>query len=152
MMPFYFPDGHAYPRWLSPILPIIMVAALLSGVLSMLAPAQLPYAGAPDNPSFVPGAEAVDRWVTNAYLISVLPLVIGVFVSPLLRYRRADAVQRQQIKVFVWWSMVIFAPYMVFYTTTVTIYPGPAAVPPLLRAVLGVWVQLIGFLPPIVIA
>ncbi len=152
LAPFYFPDGHAYPRWLSPILPAIMVLALIWGALSMLAPVQLDYAGAPANPFFVPGVQAFFPWVTNFYVASLLPLVIGVFVSPLLRYRRADSVQRQQIKWFAWWSMIVFTPYLVLYFATTTTYQERSAAPPWLQAVLGVYVGLIGFFPPIIIA
>jgi hypothetical protein len=110
---FCFPDGHAYPRWLSPILPAIMVA-LLQGGAAILPPAQLAYAGEPANPFFVLGAEAVNQVITGVYLVLLLPLIMGVFVSPLLRYRRADVVQRQQIKAFAWWSMIVFTPYLIF--------------------------------------
>ena len=66
----------------------------------------------------------------------MLPLIIGVFVSPLLRYRRADFVQRQQIKWFAGWSMIVFTPYLVFYFAVTNAYPEQADAPPLLMALL----------------
>jgi hypothetical protein len=150
--PFYFPDGHAYPRWLSPVLPAIMVLALVWGGVDVLSPAQLSYPSAPANPLFVPGAQAVNEVVTMIYIVFVLPLIAGVFLSPLLRYRHANFVQRQQIKWFAWWSAIIFAPYLVFYFTLLLTYPEASDVPPVLEAMRGVLVGLVGFCPPIIIA
>ena len=130
--PFYFPDGHAYPRWLSPILPAIMVLALMSGCVAILAPVHVDFGGQPANPFFVPGAQAVNQFVTTVFSVLMLPLIIGVFVSPLLRYRRVDFVQRQQIKWFAWWSMIVFTPYLVFYFAVTSAYPAQADAPPLL--------------------
>jgi hypothetical protein len=152
LAPFYFPDGHAYPRWLSPILPAIMVMALIQGSTAILAPAQLPYAGEPANPFFVAGSETFNQLVTNVYFALVLPLIIGVFVSPLLRYRRAGAVQRQQIKWFAFWSMIVFTPYLIFYMAMTSAYGEMSDAPPALQAIGEALVGLIGFLPPIIIA
>ncbi len=149
---FYFPDGHAYPRWLSPILPALTVLALIQGGAAMLAPAQLPYPGEPANPFFVVGAETVNQFVTNLYYALVLPLIIGVFVSPLLRYRRANAVQRQQIKAFAFWSMIVLTPYMVFYFALTSTYTDISNAPPALQAIGGGFIGLIGLFPPIIIA
>ncbi|MBP8291923.1 MAG: hypothetical protein KAX65_04065 [Caldilineaceae bacterium] len=148
---FYFPDGHAYPRWLSPVLPAIMVLALVTGGVMSLSPTQLPYTGTPANPFFVPGAQAVNEVVTMIYIVFVLPLIVGVFVSPLLRYRHADFVQRQQIKWFAWWSAIIFAPYLVFYFTLILAYPELSDAPPVLQAIGSVLVGLVGICPPIII-
>jgi hypothetical protein len=150
--PFYFPDGHAYPRWLSPILPAIMVLALLSGCIAILAPMHVDFVGEPVNPFFVPGAQVVNQFVTTVFSVLMLPLIIGVFVSPLLRYRRTDFVQRQQIKWFAWWSMIVFTPYLVFYFVVTSAYPAQSDVPPLLMDLLGAFVGLIGLFPPIIIA
>jgi len=152
LAPFYFPDGHAYPRWLSPILPAIMVMALIQGGAAILAPAQLPYASEPANPFFVVGAETVNQVITSAYSALLLPLIIGVFVSPLLRYRRADVVQRQQIKAFAWWSMVVFTPYLIFYMGLTSTYAEISDAPPALQVIGGALIGLIGFFPPIIIA
>ena len=148
---FYFPDGHAYPRWLSPVLPALMVLALVAGGVMILSPIQLSYTGTPANPFFVPGAQAVNQVVTMIYIIFVLPLIVGVFVSPLLRYRHADFVQRQQIKWFAWWSAIIFAPYLVFYFTLIVTYPELSDAPPVLQAMRSVLVSLVGICPPIII-
>ncbi len=152
LMPFYFPDGHAYPRWLSPILPAIVVLALLQGGAAILSPAQLDYVGEPANPFFVVGAQAVNQLLTNVYFVLVLPLIVGVFVSPLLRYRRADLVQRQQIKAFAFWSMIVFTPYLIFYFTVTTVYGDISDASPALQAIGGALVGLIGLFPPIIIA
>ncbi|HSN78300.1 MAG TPA: hypothetical protein VL334_24785 [Anaerolineae bacterium] len=150
--PFYFPDGHAYPRWLSPILPALMVVALIQGGAAMLAPAQLPYPGEPANPFFLAGAETVSQLVTNVYYALAFPLIIGVFVSPLLRYRHADAGQRQQIKAFAFWSMIVLAPYLVFYFALTSTYTDISNAPPALQAIGGAFIGLIGLFPPIIIA
>ena len=152
LAPFYFPDGHAYPRWLSPILPAVMVMALVQGCSAALAPAQLPYAGEPANPFFVLGAETLNQFITNVYFALLLPVIIGVFVSPLLRYRRADAVQRQQIKWFAWWAMIVFTPYLIFYMALTSTYAEISDAPPALQAIGGALVGLVGFFPPIIIA
>ena len=128
--PFYFPDGHAYPRWLSPILPAIMVLALMSGCAAILAPMHVDVVGEPANPFFAPGAQAVNQFVTTVFSVLMLPLIFGVFVSPLLRYRRADFVQRQQIKWFAGWSVIVFTPYLVFYFAVTSAYPAQADAPP----------------------
>ena len=152
LMPFYFPDGHAYPRWLSPILPAIVVLALLQGGVAILSPAQLDYVGEPANPFYVVGAQAVNQLLTNVYFVLFLPLIVGVFVSPLLRYRRADLVQRQQIKAFAFWSMIVFTPYLIFYFTVTIVYGDLSDASPALQAIGGALVGLIGLFPPIIIA
>ncbi len=110
------------------------------------------FVGAPTNPFFVLGAETLNQFITNVYFALVLPLIIGVFVSPLLRYRRADAIQRQQIKAFAWWSMIVFTPYLVFYMALTSTYAEISDAPPALQAIGGALIGLVGFFPPIIIA
>jgi hypothetical protein len=83
----------------------------------------------------------------------LLPLlVIGVFLSPLFRYRRAEAVQRQQIKWFVWFTVILFVPYLIFWLTVTSIYESVATAPPIVRTIGQIIIPLIGLYPPVVIA
>ena len=151
-LPFYFPDGHAYPKWLSPILPAIMVLALFWGGSDILASTTVDYLGQIANPLFVTGAQAFSQYLGAAFVVLVLFLIVGIFASPLLRYQRANFVQRKQIKWFAWWSMIVFTPYLVFYVAMVLAYPQRSAAPVLLQFLLSIFVGLIGFFPPIIIA
>ncbi|MBX7233665.1 MAG: hypothetical protein K1X65_04720 [Caldilineales bacterium] len=150
--PFYFPDGHAYPRWLSPVLPAIMVFALLFSFVQLTLTPQLPFTGEPTNPFFIPGSQAIAQILGTIFTVLMPPLIIGVFLSPLLRYRRASAVQRQQIKAFAFWSAIVLTPYLVFYVLLTSVYPERSAVPPALQAIAGAFIGLIGLFPPIIIA
>jgi hypothetical protein len=151
-LPFYFPDGHAYPRWLSPALPAFMVFALVGGAIGILGQANIGTAGSPSNPLYVPGVQGINQVLAIVFIALMLPMLVGVFVSPLLRYRRADFIQRQQIKWFAWWSMLVFTPYIALYLSAGAFFPESAEAPAWFRIVLSAFIGIIGQFPPIIIA
>jgi hypothetical protein len=150
-MAFFFPDGKAYPRWLTPFLLLVMVWAIVHGLTAVASQPFLEYAGSPSNPLYVPGAEIADAFTLRIYFGMGLPLIAGIFISPWLRYRQAGSVQRQQIKGFTWWSILLLTPYVFFYVITVTRYPNAEGAPPLLKTVLGAFIGLIGLGPPLIV-
>ena len=153
LIPFYFPDGRPYPRWLSPVLPAIVVYGLVAGIpLQMSFERVQELAGAPANPFYVAGMQAVGNFLLSVLAALMLPLIAGVLISPLLRFRQAGFVQRQQIKWFAWWSAVVFMPYLVLYMGMTAFNDNPAQAPPLLLWLLGALIGVIGLFPPIIIA
>lgn len=152
MTPIYFPDGKAFPRWLSPIMLATMVVALLAGAAAIMAPATTEAIGEAANPFFVPAAQPVSNLLGLILAVTTLFLFIAVFVSPLLRYRRADLRQRQQIKWFAWWSMTMFTAYIAFYMIAGAIYDDAGDAPALIGFLLGAAIGLIGLFPPLIIA
>jgi hypothetical protein len=100
---------------------------------------------------YAPGAEIANGIALRIYFAMGLPLIAGIFISPWLRYRQAGFVQRQQIKGFTWWSILLLTPYVIFYVVTVTRYPNAEAAPPLLKAVIGAFIGLIGLGPPLIV-
>ena len=147
----FFPDGRAYPRWLTPMLLFITAWALLNGLTAILSDPQLDFVGGPPNPFFVPAAQVLNNFTVGLYFAMGLPLIPVIFISPWLRYRQADYVQRQQIKAFTWWSMLLLTPYVIFYFVSTLTYDKPSDMPFMARTALQAFVGLIGLGPPIVI-
>lgn len=114
LMPLYFPDGKAFPRRLSRYLTLLFCFALVAGFVNQSSFPTLPLAGSPANPWYIPALSGVNNVVTGVYFVGMLPMLPLVFISPFVRYRRADYQQRQQLK----WLLLFggaFVPYLVMY-------------------------------------
>jgi hypothetical protein len=148
-LPYYFPDGRAYPRWLSPFTASVMLLALFLGLAGVVAPPETNNATA--SQTTVAGAQAVFRAALALFTILTPLVILGVFVSPWLRYRRAGYVQRQQIKWFAWWAILIFVPYLIFYFYVTFAYPNRESAPPALALPLSAAIGLIWIFPPVII-
>jgi hypothetical protein len=150
MLPYFFPDGRGYPRWLTPFILASIALSVFSGLTMVLSTPGDGSPSSPPNPFYTPGSEAIHGAVQtlNGFFLLLFPVVL---VSPILRYRRADFVQRQQIKAFTWTTAVILIPYVIVYLWAVATYNTAENAPPLLAMVLGAAIGLIGLVPPIAI-
>ncbi|MET0800149.1 MAG: histidine kinase [Actinomycetota bacterium] len=92
-LPLLFPDGHLPSprwRWFARVLALGMIAASIGITFT---PGQLEEFPGVENPIAVPGLEALTLGIL------VLPIgVVGAVISLILRYRRAQADERQQIR------------------------------------------------------
>jgi hypothetical protein len=113
----YFPDGQAYPRWANRLFSAIMVFQLGSFVFINLNQPVLNTLGPPiNNPLLVPTLTPISDFANQIAGILVLPLIVGVLVSPILRFRATipGTRERQQIKWLAFCAMV-FAGSLLIY-------------------------------------
>ncbi len=120
-IPFYFPDGKAYPARLGPVLRLIILLSPVFGFAIQSALPTLPLAGNPMNPWYIPELVDVNKALQVIGALGILPLLPFVFISPYLRYRRADYRQRQQLK----WLLLfggVLVPYLVVFFGALLLY------------------------------
>lgn len=103
LLPLWFPDGRPPgPRWRA--VGWLAIAGMVVGSAGMaLAPGQLPESALPlDNPLGIDAGANFLPAGRDAGLIMVLAAALAAFGSLVVRFRRADAVQRQQLKWLFW--------------------------------------------------
>ncbi len=113
----YFPDGRAYPRWAEGWFAAIMVWFVVYGVLAGLSMPILNRLGPPvDNVLYVPALAPVYAVTLHSWLVIMPFLILGVFLSPIARYRAtaSGSRARQQIK---WLALCagLFALFLIAY-------------------------------------
>ncbi|MBW4436324.1 MAG: hypothetical protein KME04_04280 [Pleurocapsa minor GSE-CHR-MK-17-07R] len=152
LMPLLFPNGKSFPAWLMPILFANMLTPSVLGVITVFSAFEVPnLAGVPLNPLYIAGLAEIRSTLSAFWTVIFLPLIPGVLVSPVMRYRRATLHERQQLKWFVWWSAILFVPYLLFYLWAVTQYADIADAPPIVATIGNALVGVIGLFPPIAI-
>src|SRR5215204_1497127 len=112
-IPLLFPNGHPpTPRWRWVGVAAIAWAALF--VLLAALPQQINASTGPtlvlDNPIGVLGKDTVERLV-GVWIVGLLALVVVCAVALFVRYRRANATEREQIK----WLLYACAVFLVVY-------------------------------------
>ena len=106
----YFPDGNVVPRRFERWIDFILFAAIIAGILAGFG---LQFAPGRDTlnifyiPILAPFADILGG--INSLLIFGIGWLFGIG-SQIIRFRRADYQQRQQMK----WLLVFFAPVVVF--------------------------------------
>ncbi len=110
-----FPTGQIYPRWVARWVTPYFLLWIIGDILSVMS---LRPGGAtsnsvislPVNPFFVPALAPYNALISQTLSgLSLLFLlgIVGVVVSLILRYRVAHTRERQQIKWFVWVTVVV---------------------------------------------
>jgi len=108
MVPLLFPDGKPPARWgwwTRAAAVVLVVQALVGAVASIPAPHTRLDPSGQFNPMQNGGLQVVV--FTIAY-VAFLPIAAGSFASLFARRRRADGVQRQQLKFFLLAGLVVF--------------------------------------------
>jgi len=123
-IPLVFPDGHLpSPRWRH-----VLRLAILATVLAWLPIAlEETLFGHPDVPAPLAALALPDAVDATMYIVSSVLAIVGLaaaFASPIVRWRRGNAVERQQLK----W---LFAAVIQLVTTQVVVsiigFEGPLA-------------------------
>jgi hypothetical protein len=117
-MVIYYPDGRAYPRWTEGLFAALMVWFVVSGVLGGLAHPTLNNIGPPvDNVLYVPVLARVEAVTLQSWNFIMPFLILGVFVSPIARYRATapGSRARQQIT-WLAFCACLFAVFLVGFT------------------------------------
>ena len=113
-----FPDGRLPSRRWRPAMALMLVVIAGLGVLNMLIPRHLGgVERAPMNPTGIPGAE--DRlapYITSGLLYLVL-FMLAALLALRVRYKQAQAVERQQLKWFLYGAVALLVTVggMVFW-------------------------------------
>jgi hypothetical protein len=119
LMFIFFPDGNPYPRraarWILPFLGPAMVMVFFS----FLATETFDIPSRMANPFFIPEMERYGGPITIIALFIFIPFLVLALVSPILRYRKGNQLEKQQIK----W-LALFGGCTSFYSVLgLIIYP-----------------------------
>jgi hypothetical protein len=100
LMPLLFPTGRLpSPRWW-PILILAVLGPLAAAAYTAFQPGPMDVPGNIVNPVGIPGAGPLLDIVNLLSIATAAPALLLVILSLVLRYRRGDAVEREQIKWF----------------------------------------------------
>jgi hypothetical protein len=100
LMPLLFPTGRLpSPRWW-PILILAVFGPLAAAAYTAFQPGPMDVPGNIVNPVGIPGAGPLLDIVNLLSIATAAPALLLVILSLVLRYRRGDAVEREQIKWF----------------------------------------------------
>ena len=98
-----FPDGRLpSPRW-RPFAWMVLVVMVFGTITAAFSPGPIDSLGAIRNPLGIEGAPALHNWIEAL----VFSLTLVAAVSVLMRLRRADGTERQQIKWFAYAASVL---------------------------------------------
>jgi hypothetical protein len=103
-----FPDGRLPSRRWRPAVALLLVTIVGLGVLNILIPRPLGgLEGAPINPTGIPGAEdRLDPYITGG-LLYLLLFMLAALLALRVRYEQAQAVERQQLKWFLYGAVAL---------------------------------------------
>jgi two-component system, NarL family, sensor kinase len=103
-----FPDGRLPSRRWRPAVALMLLVIAGLGVLNMLIPRHLGGVElAPMNPTGSPGAEdRLDPYITSA-LVYMLLFMLATLLALRVRYKQAQAVERQQLKWFLYGAVAL---------------------------------------------
>jgi signal transduction histidine kinase len=114
VLPLYFPDGRLpSPRW-RPVLWLTIVAATLFAISLVLSPGPID-GSLPEvsNPFAPPGAAPLLQILTpTAIMLMLASLLIGA-LAPVVRFRRTQGVEREQIKWFAYATSLLVAAIVI---------------------------------------
>jgi hypothetical protein len=149
-LPYYFPNGRAFPRWMNPLVTFIMFCSVVAGVILVITDPTLPLVGNPANPWHIPKLAPQAARLIGLFALTWLPFIPGVFVSPFLRYRQAGYQERQQMK----WLLLFggaFVPYLIVYFIGVAAYPDYSQAPDWMRFVYSLYILYIAVFPALAV-
>jgi hypothetical protein len=122
-----FPDGRLPSRRWRPAVALLLVVIAGLGVLNMLIPRHLGgVERAPMNPTGIPGAENRFDAYTVSGLLYLLLFMLAALLALRVRYKQAQAVERQQLKWFLYGAVALLvtvggAVFWVFGTYVVPV-------------------------------
>ena len=120
LVPLLFPDGRAMSRAWGAVAALLLVAAGMTFVGSLVRPGDLENMPGVANPAGVPGLEdAAQLLIEIGGIVSLLCLPAGI-VAAILRYRRGTAVERKQLK---WFGSVLVLAFSAFFAATLLPQP-----------------------------
>lgn len=114
VLPLYFPDGQLpSPRW-RPALWLTFAATALFATSMLLSPGPID-GSLPEvsNPFAPPGAEALLQVLTPTAIALMLASLLAGVLAPIVRFRRAQGVEREQIKWFAYATSLLVAAIVV---------------------------------------
>jgi hypothetical protein len=146
-IPLYFPNGNAYPCSWGIAFTLYYALQIPLGWLALARLEVLPLSGSPANPWFIPETAPLYTLLLNLVSLASVPLILALFISPVLRYRQASTHERQQIKWLAWGGGLVFAPYFAIYLVAVTIFPSNEAAPIQLVTLVRFYQIVVGLYP-----
>jgi signal transduction histidine kinase len=114
VLPLYFPDGRLpSPRWRS-VLWLTIAATALFATSLVLSPGPID-GSLPEvsNPFAPPGAEALLQVLTPTAIALMLASLLAGVLAPIVRFRRAQGVEREQIKWFAYATSLLVAAIVI---------------------------------------
>jgi hypothetical protein len=152
LIPLYFPTGTAVPRSWGVAFFVYYSAQIPVGFLGLTRLPSMPWDTTLPNPWFIAGSGEVYTVLLNMVSLSSLPLIAALFVSPYLRFRRASAHERKQIKWLAWGGVLVFAPYFAVYLFAVSTFPDMNSVPDWFGIFIRLYQFVVGLYPAFTIA
>ncbi len=118
-MLLHFPDGKIYPlgaaSWISRLLGILVIFLCLLFLSIETFGSSYPEA----NPFFLPALQPFSKIFSNSGLLFFTPILVLALISPILRYKKGNFRERQQIK----W-LALFGGFIVLYVIVLLVaYP-----------------------------
>jgi signal transduction histidine kinase len=114
VLPLYFPNGQLpSPRW-RPALWLTIAATTLFAISMVLSPGPID-GSLPEvsNPFAPPSAESLLRFLTPTAIALMLASLLVGMLAPIVRFRRAQGVEREQIKWFVYATTLLVAAIVI---------------------------------------
>jgi hypothetical protein len=146
----HFPDGKIYPpraaSWIYRLagLMVFMVSLIFLSTASFQIPLQMA------NPFHLPALQPYAKLIIRLGIPFFLPIILMAMVSPVLRYRKGSARERQQIKL-----LALFAGFFVLYSLLGLIaYPlltGGEMMVPGTSLIAVIFYLTVGLFPPFAI-
>jgi hypothetical protein len=120
LVPLLFPDGRVMSRRWGAVAALLLVAAAMSFIGSLVRPGDLENMPGVANPAGVAGLrDAGQALIDLSGILSLLCLPAGI-VAAILRYRRGTLVERKQLK---WFGSVLVLAFSAFFGATILPQP-----------------------------
>jgi len=150
LMVLHFPNGKIYPPGVAPWIYRLLVIMMVYINLIFLSTANFQIPSRMANPFYVPALGAHADLILTTGLMFLIPFLVLVLVSPMLRFRMGNHLERQQIK---WLALfaVLLIPYSILGLIVYPLLAGGEAMNPG-STLFGIFFFILcGLFPPIAI-
>lgn len=143
-----FPDGHLPSRRWRPVVGLLVAGAGVLLAALMLRPGPLPNTPSVVNPLGVPSAQALLPALEVAGNLAIIVAFVAGAASLVFRFRRADDVQRHQLKWIAYAAVLILLAWLVALVldiVAVNVNTGSIRVPSLLALPVAVGIAVLRY-------